>query len=1005
MNTSTPTFVNATAFTRAWHARNALLAGILFFLGALLHAQGAAISGGQKHSLLIDELGNLWAWGENERGQVGTGDDIDRTVPVNLRKGEGWISIAAGLQHSLAVRDDGTLWAWGRNSEGQLGNGSTAEVLEPVQIGADTDWASVAAGDHHSLARKADGSLYAWGKNTSGQVGNGKFTPVKDPVLINAENFISIAAGSEHSLAVRNNGTLFAWGSNTFGMLGLGTDLSPKRVPELVGTDSDWKTVAAAANSSFAIKEDSTLWGWGSNSAGQLGLVATTADQFLPVQVGANSADTTTGWVAITAGGAHTIGIVDDGGDMKLYGWGENISGQLGIGNNARQAIPERVGSEVDWALVAAGGAHTLAINDSNQLFTTGSNEGGQLATGGLVDLNTLTLASFGVPDLFIQRISLPEQTPAPNEDLLIDVEITNQGAGAIGAGAGIVVEVRLSLDTLFPIDEDLGDPTANPTTFTVNEAIGSAESITIKDVFFDLPDNIPQGSYFVVARVDTTDQITEIEEGNNDGASAVTLEFFPDPQVIIGAINLGADNAINQGESFDGLILTISNEGLGDIAAGDDGSFVVQVVISEDQQTSVGDFEDLIVGEFTVNSGLASGDSVPAESIPGPDGFTIPVSAPVGNYHLGVILDTEDSTQETDEENNIVFSATPEIVVTGKSLDEALDDPTLNPTGVTIGEDPGILDFTGGGDSSWFGQEADFAPAITGNENPENNDAAQSPPLLPGQSSFIETVVDGPTKIIFDWMISSNQRPLNTLVVTVDGVEPPGLSRISGVADWDRVEVLLPGETNNVRWTFFANEGEGNDFARLDQVQLEDVVGPDLFIQSVGFGADEGPVTLVLQQDPLTVTVLGRNQGEATDSPLPEDFRISLLLSPDANASDDDNIFIGDLTQLLDLDADAQFIYDAVRDLEPTELRDIPSGSYHLIVVLDSKDRIQFNAGTGTDTVVDGNGAVVEFNEGNNVFISDSPDIIIERRADLISVVDSLSFLPRFIISEKPWK
>ena len=314
MNTSTPTFVNATAFTRAWPARNALLAGILFFLGALLHAQGAAISGGQKHSLLIDELGNLWAWGENERGQVGTGDEIDRTVPVNLRKGEGWISIAAGLQHSLAVRDDGTLWAWGRNSEGQLGNGSTADVLEPVQIGADTDWASVAAGDHHSLARKADGSLYAWGKNTSGQVGNDSFvSKVKDPVLINAENFISIAAGSEHSLAVQSNGSLFAWGSNTFGMLGLGTDLSPKRVPELVNTDTDWVTVAAAGNSSLATREDSTLWGWGSNSAGQLGLIATTANQFLPVQVGTNSADTTAGWVAITVGGAHALGIVDDG--------------------------------------------------------------------------------------------------------------------------------------------------------------------------------------------------------------------------------------------------------------------------------------------------------------------------------------------------------------------------------------------------------------------------------------------------------------------------------------------------------------------------------------------------------------------------------------------------------------------------------------------------------------------------------------------------------------------
>jgi len=87
--------------------------------------------------------------------------------------GMGWVTVAAGYYHSLAIKADGTLWAWGDNNHGQLGDGTTAEGHSPVHIGSDTDWVMVSAGYLHSLAIKADGTLWAWGYNGYGQLGLG----------------------------------------------------------------------------------------------------------------------------------------------------------------------------------------------------------------------------------------------------------------------------------------------------------------------------------------------------------------------------------------------------------------------------------------------------------------------------------------------------------------------------------------------------------------------------------------------------------------------------------------------------------------------------------------------------------------------------------------------------------------------------------------------------------------------------------------------------------------
>jgi alpha-tubulin suppressor-like RCC1 family protein len=140
----------------------------------------ASVATGMLHTVAIKTDGSLWAWGESRRGEVGDGETGVRLIPTRIGDDYNWASVSAGGYqgahnnpgHTLAIRTDGTLWAWGNNQMGQLGDGTSRGrwddiQLSPVQIGTDTDWASVYAGGWGSLATKTDGSLWAWGGGSS----------------------------------------------------------------------------------------------------------------------------------------------------------------------------------------------------------------------------------------------------------------------------------------------------------------------------------------------------------------------------------------------------------------------------------------------------------------------------------------------------------------------------------------------------------------------------------------------------------------------------------------------------------------------------------------------------------------------------------------------------------------------------------------------------------------------------------------------------------------------
>jgi alpha-tubulin suppressor-like RCC1 family protein len=338
----------------------------------------ASVAGGVYSTRAVRLDGTLWFWGWNGNGELGNGSNYAIVPsPVQVGADSNWIRVAAGYAHSVAIKTDGTLWAWGYNGDGQIGNGASGgNVLSPVQVGTGTQWASVTVGYYHTVAVKTDGTLWAWGRNGEGQLGNGATANVLTPVQVGTvTGWNWVAAGYSHVAAIKTEGTLWAWGNNGNGQIGDGTFGANILRPAQVGTDTRWNRVAAGANHTVAVKTDGTLWAWGYNWDGEIGNGTSGANVLLPVQVG-----TGTQWASVAAGANHTLAIKTDG---TLWAWGYNGSGQIGNGTSGTNVLsPVQVGTGTQWASVAAGANHTVAIKTDRTLWAWGGNPYGQLGNG-----------------------------------------------------------------------------------------------------------------------------------------------------------------------------------------------------------------------------------------------------------------------------------------------------------------------------------------------------------------------------------------------------------------------------------------------------------------------------------------------------------------------------------------------------------------------------------------------------------------------------------------------
>jgi len=313
-------------------------------------------------------------------GAALTGSFVPTLRNINLRTDDA-NELSANLYWNIAIPATGVKGTCtGSNTivivaqPNEVATGGTAWEVDTLDGGTGQTLAKFAAGTNHSIAIKTDGTLWAWGENFNGQLGLGTTNlGTTSPAQVSAAtNWSQVAAGEYHSLAIKTDGTLWVWGYNNAGQLGLG-DTTQRTLPTQLGTATNWSKVIGGLNTTFAIKTDGTLWAWGWNASGGLG-VGDTADHIVPTQVG-----TDTNWSEVTAENNHALAIKTDG---TLWAWGINNHSQLGLDDGLNRTSPVQVGTDTNWSKIVGGYYHSFALKTNGTLWAWGWNLSGGLGFG-----------------------------------------------------------------------------------------------------------------------------------------------------------------------------------------------------------------------------------------------------------------------------------------------------------------------------------------------------------------------------------------------------------------------------------------------------------------------------------------------------------------------------------------------------------------------------------------------------------------------------------------------
>lgn len=209
-----------------------------------------------------------------------------------------------------------------------------------------------------------------------------KFMPVAAALALATSAFAAeteapvwkaVSASDNTTYAIKADGTLWGWGSGEEGELA-GTDVKLASVPKQMSTDTDWKAVYGARGCGFFLKENGTLWTIGSNEKGMSGVGDGLTKHTTLTQVG-----TDTDWECVYTSITWCYTVLAKKTNGTLWAWGAGETFALGTGKAENSAVPIQVGTDNDWKEASIGNSHVLALKNDGSLWGWGFAPYGQL--------------------------------------------------------------------------------------------------------------------------------------------------------------------------------------------------------------------------------------------------------------------------------------------------------------------------------------------------------------------------------------------------------------------------------------------------------------------------------------------------------------------------------------------------------------------------------------------------------------------------------------------------
>ncbi|KAH7624648.1 putative Ultraviolet-B receptor UVR8 [Nannochloris sp. 'desiccata'] len=277
--------------------------------------------------------------------------------------------MSAGVEFSCALDNKNKAYCFGNNFSGQIGVGDFKKYDTPQLVKGGHTWKMIGAGDWHTCGLTTAGDAYCWGYNTDGRCGSGNFRhPITTPnKVVGGYKYKWISTGYWYTCAIRNDGAMYCWGKEKYGRMGQISAEKNYTSPVRVGKDNDWAEVYAGGDHTCAMKTDRTVWCFGNNEKGSLGVGKT----YRELKTSAKPLKVAGKYRSLSSNSRYACGVTITG---KGVCWGSNLWKMLGTGSAADANKPTPVAGGGTWLQISAGQFVTTGIKSGNVGYYWGKN-------------------------------------------------------------------------------------------------------------------------------------------------------------------------------------------------------------------------------------------------------------------------------------------------------------------------------------------------------------------------------------------------------------------------------------------------------------------------------------------------------------------------------------------------------------------------------------------------------------------------------------------------------